>query len=356
MTCRRDRDTGRFLIVGEHRDDCQTPDDCRGCVRCKAQHCVVCGKVHVSGRTCVECVAELRATLTEIPGLAAHLLDHALFGGHDGHLEAARAIPGGEAMVMLGPVADYDTWARRITVRLTVHYEGTLRGLHPDPWMTDDLPSDPEPPLLVLGFWEDAWRHHNQHLPGMARTVDAAVGYLKQHLARFAQEPAPSFADFAVDMGRLRGRLEAILFDGVRDEKGAPCVHCGTMLVRRTAAPRKPGPRFCRGHFGVCRWPPRWDLDECVRFDRGGLRDVWDCPRCKREYHENEYKNAVAAAYRAHAPALSADDLAVQVGVPKGSIYGWASTGRVRRRGRDLAGRVLYDVADVRRAANLEVA
>lgn len=275
-----------------------------------------------------ETAAQARQDLTEIVNLCAYLLDHAAHAGHDGRLEAARPIPGGDAMIMLSPVADYDTWARRITVRLEIHYRRQMAGLSHDPWMTDDLPSDPEPPLIVLGFWDDAWRHLNQHLPHPRPTIASAAGYLHQHMTRMSREPRARFNDFTRDLHQLRTRLEQILYAGERDEKGAPCLHCKAMLIRRCDPP-KAGAR-----------------------DQGGLRDMWDCPRCRRTYGPAEYWNAVAAQYRANAPALTADDLATEHAVTPSTVRSWAARGHVKRRGHDLTGRVLYDVADVRNMAS----
>jgi hypothetical protein len=303
-----------------------------------------------------ERLAQAREDLTEIVDLTAYLLDQALYGAAGGHLEAARPIPGGEALVMLGPVANLDVWARRVTVRLDFNYRARLEHIPHDDWLTDDHPADGDPPQAVLAFWDDAWRHLNRHPPAPLPTISAAANYLHRHMTRMSREPRARFDDFAADMHSLRARLETVLSAGERDEKGAPCLKCRGTLIRRTEDPRPAPPRYCYGHGGVCRWPARWDLDECVRCDRGGLRDVWDCPRCKRKYSYAEYWNAVQASYRANAPALTADDIAAQLDVAKGSIRGWASTGKVRRRGRDLAGRVLYDVADVKRAAGIEAA
>lgn len=308
-----------------------------------------------------EQVAKAREDLTEIVDLYAYLLDQALYGAAGGHLEAARPIPGGEAVVMLGPVADLDIWARRVTVRLDVNYRATLDswdGPPPDDWITDDHAADGDPPQAVLAFWDDAWRHLNRHPPRILPTIAAAATYLHQHMTRMSREPRARFDDFAADMHSLRARLETVLSAGERDEKGAPCLKCRATLIRRTSDPRPAPPRYCYGHiahqgFWACRWPDRAD---CCLSDRGGLRDVWDCPRCHRKYSYAEYWNAVQASYRANAPAMTADDIAFQLDVAKGSIRGWASTGKVRRRGRDLAGRVLYDVADVKRAAGIEAA
>jgi hypothetical protein len=268
-------------------------------------------------------IGEARDNLAAIIDLYAYLLDQAFYGGHDGHLEADRPYPT-DAMTILGPTCNLEAWAHQTATRV----RATITGRE---WITDDHDHDGDHPALVLAYWDDMWRNLNQHLPHPTPTISSTAGYLDQNMTGMANEPRALFAEFAADMHNTRARLEAILYAGERDEKGAPCLHCRALLVRRTAPPN-PGAR-----------------------DQGGLRDMWDCPRCHRTYGTAEYWNAVAAAYRANAPALTADDIHTEYGVPTGSIRGWASLGKVRKRGRDLAGRILYDVADTRRAANLEV-
>ncbi len=277
-------------------------------------------------------IGEARDNLNAIIDLCAHLLDQAIHGGHDGHLEAARPHPT-DAMVMLGPVASYTEWARRCNVRLDTFYRRHIEGLPADPWITDDHDHDGDHPLQVLAWWDDMWRTLNQHLPPVTPSIATHAAYLDQHMTRMANEPRALFHEFASDMTKLRTHLEAVLYAGERDEHGAPCLHCKAMLIRQCDPPRP-------GH----------------KHDQGGLRDMWQCPRCNRSYGYAEYHNAVAASYRANAPALTADDMADQYGIPKGSIRAWASLGKIRKRGRDLAGRILYDVADTRHAANQDVA
>jgi hypothetical protein len=79
---------------------------------------------------------------------------------------------------------------------------------------------------------------------------------------------------------------------------------------------------------------------------------MWDCPRCHRTYGSAEYWNAVKASYRANASALTADDIATQYATTPTTVRSWAARGHVQRRGHDLTGRVLYDVADVRNMAS----
>jgi hypothetical protein len=264
-----------------------------------------------------------RDDLTQIVDLYTHLLDQALNGGHNGHLEADRPYPT-DPMTILGPVANLEAWSHQTTTRI----RATITGRE---WITDDHDHDGDHPLLVLGFWDDMWRTLNNHLPHPRATIATTAAYLDQNMTTMAREPRALFAEFSADMARTRSQLEQILYAGERDEHGAPCLHCKATLTRRCDPPR-PG----------------------NKLDQGGLRDVWDCPRCTRVYNRDEYFNAVKASYRANAPALTADDLHQELGVAVGTIRVWANRNKIRKRGRDLAGRVLYDVTDVRRAAGLD--
>lgn len=297
-------------------------------------------------------LGDAREDLATIVTLTGHLLDQAIHGGHDGHLDAAAEIPGREAMIMLGPAANYEAWAHQTTTRIRVeHAQATREHRKVRVVWLDDLEADLDPPTLVLTAWEDMWREHLATFDTtrvQVRSLTRSAAYLNQHMTRMSTLTRPSFDNFTTDLHQLRARLETVLHDGERDEKGAPCVHCRTILVRRTDPPAPAPARYCRGHDGICRWPDRAD---CCLPDRGGLRDMWDCPRCNRSYNAAEYWNAVAAGYRANAPALTAGDMAAQLGITAGTLRVWAHRGKVRRRGRDLAGRVLYDVADTRHAA-----
>jgi hypothetical protein len=265
-------------------------------------------------------VGQARDNLHQIVDLYTHLLDQALHGAHNGHLEADRPYPT-DPMTILAPVANLEAWAHQTATRIRANITGR-------DWITDDHDHDPDHPLLVLGFWDDMWRTLNRHLPPVTPTLAAYAGYLNQNMTHMAGEPRALFDEFSNDMARTRTHLESVLYAGERDEHGAPCLHCKAILVRQCDPPRP-------GH----------------KVDQGGLRDTWACQRCTRIYNHAEYWNAVAAAYRANAPALTADDMHTELGVDKGTIRVWAHRGKIRKRGRDLAGRVLYDVADTRRAA-----
>jgi hypothetical protein len=247
----------------------------------------------------------------------------AVAAGNEGQLLAGAPIPGGDATVLLAGGSEG---------KAQVH---ALCSGQDAPHASDERHSDPQPPLHLLASWEDDWRLTFGHGGGPRATMTRVVRYLSQHLARAAQEHE-AFDEFAADLRRCRIRLEDVLHAGERDETGAPCVHCGTELVRKSR-PAQP-----------CTDEHHREGHTC---DQGGLRDEWRCPRCHRVYDMRSYWNAVGAAYRAHADAMTDKDIAEQYGVAAASVRVWAKRGQVRRRGKDTRGRQLYDVADVRQHA-----
>lgn len=320
--CRYDRELGWRVVPEHHYEHCDGGlGDCRGCQPCTKRHCIVCGSAHVDRMTCADCIATVRQALTDVVRLHAELPLQAAFGADDGRLQAGSPIPGADATVLLGPGSD-----GRGQTRELLHGGAATHA-------ADEYRGDPEPPLQLLASWEDDWRSEYGHGGGPRATLQGAADYLDEHLHRAAQTHL-AFDEFAADVKRCRSRLEDVLHDGVRDETGAPCVHCGSTLVRRALPPHE------------CRKSGHHDRHEC---DRGGLRDEWRCPRCRRVYDARSYWNAVGAAYRAHAEAMTADDIEEQYGVTRGTLRVWASRGHVRKRGKDGNGRQRYDVADVRR-------
>lgn len=329
MTCRYDPSLGWRVVPEHHHDNCDGGmSDCRGCLPCPERHCVVCSRTHLDDehpRTDPRCVGRVRVELADIERLTALLPEQAVEGADDGRLVAGAPIPGGEATVLLAGGSDGRGQTRAILRRDNTDH------------VADEYRGDPEPPLQLLATWEDDWRLTFGHGGGPLATLSRAVDYLDRHLAHAAQHHE-AFDEFARDVMRCRSRLEDVLRAGERDEGGAPCVHCQTPLVRRSSPPR---PCVHRDHpeDHVC--------------DQGGLRDEWECPRCHRVYDHRSYWNAVGAAYRAHATAMTADDIGEQYDVPRSSVTGWASKGHVRRKGKDTRGRQLYDVEDVKRHAGI---
>jgi hypothetical protein len=333
-------------LTGHHVDDCADPT-CRGCQQCTENHCCVCTHEHATNAhpyTCADCVKATREDLAAIVELARHLRDQAANAGNDGRLLAAAPIPGGDAMVLMSPSGEGDAQLRQ-----AIHY---------DQWnhLDDESRGDPEPPLLLLANLEDIWRDTLGQPKAQGRaTIRGSAGYLDQQLTWAAQRPDIDMPDFAATLRRMRGRLEDTLQDGKRSETGAPCISCGTELTHRAndrqdtcdCPPRKPHTRHELHPFDHCCLQCRVDVKH-QRHDQGGLRDEWLCRGCERRYDMSEYEDRVVAlTYAQHAPARTSADLTARYDIKPATLRKWVERGKVRRRGRNLEGKLLYDVGDV---------
>jgi ribosomal protein L37AE/L43A len=293
-TCRFAASNQPRAINGRHEPDC-ADDECRGCQPCEEVHCVVCRRTHAAN-VCAECVAATRDDLRAIAELCGAL-----------PTEVAHRGVNGEAMMLLGPAADPEAWRNRAM--------SAMRG-RVDAAYLDDC-RDEQHPLWILGTWEQAWRDHLDQPTDLRATLPRLVDYLDRQLHVMAGEVEVPFDDFARDLRGCRSHLEDVLHDGIRKETGAPCPECNRPLVKR--------------------------------YGKTEAFDTWVCPsrRCGTWYTDHEYRTRVTDDYRANADRLTVQDMAAQYGVSQGSVRGWASQGKVHKRGKDDSGRQLYDVGDV---------
>jgi hypothetical protein len=273
--------------------------------------CLACNRPTNAEHVCPRCITTARDNLAEIIHLTHNLREQAIH--HADHTSApGHPVLGGEAMAMLGPTST----SPRAQIRQLIH---RARLELDNDHVLDHHAGDHEPPLSVLAGWAQVWRDFLGHHTQLTATLDREASYLNQHMHLMAQVVDIPFDEFARALSQCRRHLEDVLHDGTREERGAPCTECGTPLIR----PVTPA----------------------------GLSDDYECRTCHRHLTGPEYRLAVAIDYRTyalHAPALTALELSDQLGVSRGSVTAWASLGKVRRRGRNLDGRVLYDVADVR--------
>lgn len=298
MDCRWTGTLTPRALLDRHEDDCADTEWCRGCLPCPKHHCVICGIEHVTEQTCPECIATVRNDLAQIVVLYATLFDHAVNGAnHDlninGRLEAARGTPGGESLVMLAP------GAKRGDIGINEH------------WPTE----------MVLVGWEDDWRAMKHHHTDATATLAAAARYLNEHLSWAAQNHY-GFDSFAEEIRTHRAHLEDVLHTGDRPDLGAPCPTC-----------KKPLERI---------WSEKANNDR------------WWCERCKVTLRPDEYKTAVARDGRKFATWLSAQDMAEEYEINRGTLQGWAGKKDdhdrplVRKRRDWNTGRMVYNVADAR--------
>lgn len=308
--CHYDRATRDRTVDRQHLNTCGNPATCDGCLPCDHDHCVLCRSRHTDEQhplVCAHCVGAIRQDLADIRGLCRQLRTEASTAGNDGRLVAAAPIPGGDAMVLIGPSSDrgtaavrYESWkaGQLKNSRLYKHYG------------KDHRIGDPLPPLALLADWEDIWR---QYL-GTERAGRASIGrslkYLDQHLTLMAQlKDGPDVMTFARDIQTCRARLEGVLHDEETPDRGVECFECGVRLVRRIRDRKQCRHRTpARTWFETLLTYPELGLPRptevaaarvsCDRCSQGGLDDPepgrsWECPGCRKEYSLGEYHNAV---------------------------------------------------------------
>jgi hypothetical protein len=274
-------------LKNRHGNSCEN-EDCRGCIPCPEAHCIICGIEHVDQRTCPKCIGATREDLVQIRRMFARLHEQTIEGGNEGKLEAARPIPGGEAMVMLSP--------------------GSHHG-----FMEYESAGDHMPTELLLATWEDDWRSMKGTPTEEPATVPDAVAYFDGHLSDMAQRH-DAFDDFSTEIRQHRAHLEDVLHDGERIETGAPCKVCGRPLERNYGLQAKD--------------------------------DSWWCGRCKDVISPEDYTEHVARDSRRFATWLPTVEMKLEYRINRGTLQGWASKGYVRKK-RDLnLGRTVYNVAD----------
>lgn len=168
-------------------------------------------------------------------------------------------IPGGAAMVLLGPGADVEAWNY-------IQMSAVLGRLNlPGKELAAILSDDIEPPLSFLASWADIVREARSQEPSKRRaSIAGEVLYLRSALdwmLSVNDDGEPWFIEvesFAEDLAKVRWAMEAVLHDGDRDDKiNARCKEC-------EAAPRL-----------------------SVRKGEGADgSDFWQCPKCGQVYDE----------------------------------------------------------------------
>lgn len=283
--CRFVSTTEPRVISGRHTTPCVCDDREIGCLPCPETHCVICGKGHAKA-ACTGCLEAARSDLRAIGDLCASLPAEAVEKGVQS-----------EAMMLLGPAADPTAWRSYATAAMLGKIDAT--------YLADCR--DEMHPLWVLGTWEQIWRDHLDHYSDQPVTVATAWTYLDLQIGYMADQVEPAFDEFARELRGCRAHLENVLHDGIREERGAPCVQCEKPMTR-------------------------------------GDDDHWHCRTCHRTVSEAEYRLAVGVTYRAHSPSLTAADMADRIGVKASIIRVWGSRGLITKRGRNSEGLTLYDV------------
>lgn len=291
-------------LLRTHQPDCDTAG-CPGCDPCPERHCRVCATAHVTvdGRgadhTCGTCLATTRSNLAQIWTYSTRLLGETILRGINS-----------QAAALAGPVGNLEAWHNR---RMSA-----LAGRIDPIWLTEQV--DVHHPLWVLGTWEREGRRHLGQTVSAGTsqpTLTEARDYLDHHLTWLAHDDDFAFDELADDVHACRAHLENVLHDGDRPETGAPCPACG--------------------HRALVKDYGDTDTD-----------DRWTCPRCNQWWTEHDYRAKVDGTYVHLAPALTASQIHATYRIPEGTTRSWAQRGKIRKRGKDHLGRMLYDVADVR--------
>lgn len=247
-------------------------------------------------------------SLTAIVILYRDLEDEAL------HRFADKDIPGGDALVMLGPVANMEAYNYRQLSELFGR-TNAKDGL-------EDPDTDDAPPLLVLASWHDVIRKE-RGLPDatkkatVLREADGIRSSIDWMLAE-DEHGTPNFMpadELARDLRRVRSLLERILKAGLQSDRGVPCMNCGNLLVRD------------------------WGQDI------EGEDDRWHCATCHEWSTVDQYNLAVKTDYMKNSPVLNAAHMFEQYRIKPGTLTGWATKKLVTKHGKDHHGRQLYDVA-----------
>jgi hypothetical protein len=229
------------------------------------------------------------------------------------HRYADKEYPGGEAMVMLGPVANLEAFNYRQLSELMGRTTGGM--------VFEDL--DPAPPLLVLAGWAEVVAAEKGNDRTQRATIEREAEYLRSNLDWMGGEDEDGEATFLPideldqDLAGLEKRLEALLKAGTRLTHAAPCLHCvDKNLVQNEDA-------------------------------KYGLQDSYYCPGCKRTYEKDAYDYAVGTAHLAHATELTAVQIETRTGIKATKIRVWGSRYPELKTKRNPEGVWLYDVAAV---------
>lgn len=174
-------------------------------------------------------------------------------------------MPGGDAMVALGPVANQEAWTNMqgATERHEAGVEGYRR-----PYTSVVDEDGEETPLQRIRWWSERWRRQHGAEYGQDPTVATEVNFIRYNLDwAFLNEA--QWEQFADDMQAARTRLENITHTGTRDifSDDVACLMCESPLRRR---------------MGLA-----------------GYEDEWWCPTCRVHLTSAQFNLAASHAGRA---------------------------------------------------------
>jgi hypothetical protein len=266
--------------------------------------------------------------LREIESLHVDLWAEALCRHSD------REMPGGEAMNMIGPVANLEAWEHRYEA---AEIAARSEDAELPAYIRDQLDTETHP-LLVLATWEDLIREEREQPTDLRASVPRAVAYIRNSLDwafrtnTFGEQEWQAVDALARDLKAVRSSIESVLHDGIRTDRGADCLKCFQPLVHEWA-----------GDHGNPK-----TLED----------DKWVCRPCEEVSTFAQYLKALESEYMSRATWLSSAYMLLQYRIPVGTLQGWASKGFVSKRRNIHTGRMMYRVSEAvqRRDANSEAA
>lgn len=263
-----------------------------------------------------EARASIARKLREIESLHLDLWAEALYRHSD------RDMPGGDAMNMLGPVANVEAWQHRYEAA-----EAKARdyGAELPAYIQDQLDTETHP-LLVLATWESLIREERDQVTEKSATVPSAVGFLRDsidwmfRLDEFGYQQWLGVDALETELSKVQSALENVLHAGIRVDRGADCLTCHRPLVHE--------------------WAGNHENPKTIEDDH------WYCDSCGQRSSYPQYMKAVEDQHLGRATWLSANYMLARYDIPVGTLQGWASKGHVRKKLNIHNQRMMYHVGD----------
>lgn len=223
------------------------------------------------------------------------------------HQASHSLMPGGHAMVALGNVANMEAWENQ--QQATERYAAAYTSVE------DEYPDEGWSAFQLIEFWSEQWRRERgAEYDGTRPTIETEANFLRWCLT-WAWDNEPAWDDFAADIAKARTRLENILSDGIRSERGVPCMY-----------------DECKGKRLVRKMAPKRDAEGRKVW----VHTPWHCPSCHREWSENAYAAMVTAGNEAAKSEVidgeewvSPDLAARRVGRSASTIRQWVHKGHL---------------------------
>lgn len=189
--------------------------------------------------------------LTEIANCYADLEAQAIADGDNPD------IPGGDAMVTLGPVAHLELWLNLndATERWKDHPDEHLRRIYTS--IEDEEPDEDRwPPHQTIWYWSGRWRTARAaDYDDQRRTIASELNYVRESLA-WALEHEPRFEQFTEDIRHARIRIENIVAAGRRADRSR------IVCDRPTCASQPEPPRLVKTYSP--RYVTGWTCATCT--------------------------------------------------------------------------------------------